>query len=152
MFFLNKSLFAATHNLESGEQAFLFVMQQKWVFIIVFCLMKVSSQWVYLVISVVFGVHLGCLIRSERYFDKNRKTNILQCVDFQHIAKRPKNREIAAKTTFIFNERLLVARFLSVYRTLSAKHLRLENRADHTVVRYNWSKDNGSRSRMLLTR
>ncbi len=44
MFFLNKSLFAATHNLESSEQAFLFVKQQKVDLFINFSLMKTSSQ------------------------------------------------------------------------------------------------------------
>lgn len=42
--FLDKSLFAATLNVESGEQTFLFVKQAKVDCFFDFCLKKVSSQ------------------------------------------------------------------------------------------------------------
>jgi len=56
---------------------------------------------------------------SERYVDKTSKTYILQHTDYQHITKQTKIREISAYSTFIFNGRLLAARFLSVYPTIT---------------------------------
>jgi len=44
LFFLDKSLFVTTLNLEIGEQTFLFLKQVKNICFIVFCLMAVSSQ------------------------------------------------------------------------------------------------------------
>ena len=43
-FFLDKGLFAAALNVESGEQTFLFVKQAKVDCFFDFCLKKVSSQ------------------------------------------------------------------------------------------------------------